>query len=339
MKGYPLTIVTPGNDVPEILKIVKSLSQQYQQTLICGYPPFVKSVIDAGAQQQVPWSSFNMRMILAGEVFSEEWRAMVAAKAGIKHPLTSIVSIYGTADAGVLACESPLSANIRLWLSNNPVVARKLFGKDRLPSLLQYDPKNRFMELYEDDKTLAFTTLPMQIDNDRDSEIRYRIGDAGGLISFAEMVQFIETESNGEFSPFNNLSQTRGARKLPFVYVFGRAFWTVSLYGANVYVDQVMVGLESDPVNAFVTGKFVLSVGTDEQDDSRLNIVIELAPAVSPSDELRAMISQSISGTLQRLNSEYSHYLPKEKQSPLIDLKLFGDVVYFPKGVKHKYII
>lgn len=39
-------------------------------------------------------------MVLAGEVFSEEWRALMAERAGIDMPLRDIVSIYGTADAG-----------------------------------------------------------------------------------------------------------------------------------------------------------------------------------------------------------------------------------------------
>ena len=33
-------------------------------------------------------------------------------------------------------------------------------------------------------------------------------------------------------------------RRLPFAWVFGREHWAVSLYGANVFVDQVMVALE-----------------------------------------------------------------------------------------------
>jgi len=34
------------------------------------------------------------------QVFSEEWRQLVAQRAGIKVPLRDVVSLYGTADAG-----------------------------------------------------------------------------------------------------------------------------------------------------------------------------------------------------------------------------------------------
>lgn len=162
------------------------------------------------------------RQVLAGEVFSEEWRALVAARAGIGEPHRAIASIFGTADAGahrsgaalasigfgacrrfqprplvaplrpaehctpaafrssnqpnnkphpqsspssrkpagVIAQETPLSALIRAWLSSHPAAARKLFGRDRLPTLAQYDPRNRLIEAHPEDGTLVISALP-----------------------------------------------------------------------------------------------------------------------------------------------------------------------------------
>ena len=161
--GLKITLVTPGNNVQEILQCVGQLSKNYNQTILLGYPPFIKGVIDAGISSKIPWSELNLGMVFAGEVFSEEWRLLVilslnlypcqlmniidsslklkvAKRAGISNPLTRMVSMYGTADAGVLAHETPLSARIRQWVASKPDIARKLFGRDRLPSLLQYDP-------------------------------------------------------------------------------------------------------------------------------------------------------------------------------------------------------
>ncbi|KAJ3322527.1 hypothetical protein HDU76_013849 [Blyttiomyces sp. JEL0837] len=322
-KGYPVTLVTPGNDVLEIIRVVKELSPQFQQTIILGYPPFIKTVIDSGRAASVPWSTYNLRMVFAGEVFSEEWRSMVAQRAGISDPLTSMVSIFGTADAGVLACETPFSARIRKWIAERPEIARKLFGRDRLPSLMQYDPNSRFMEMRPDDNTIVFSTLPSTFDKSEPEIgvtsplIRYSIGDAGGLISYTDMINFIKTESNGTFSPIEETaasdpSRVIPIRKMPFVYVFGRAFWTVSLYGANVYVDHVMVGLETDAVRESVTGKFVLAVCEDSMGDTRLSVTVELAAGVEESEKLReSILNESILNELKRLNSEYGHYVSR----------------------------
>jgi len=48
-RGYPLLVVTPGNNKAEILRVVRSLAPLFEQTVLLGYPPFVKDVVDADA--------------------------------------------------------------------------------------------------------------------------------------------------------------------------------------------------------------------------------------------------------------------------------------------------
>ncbi len=50
-KGYRLLISTPGNKVPDVLAAVQDLAGKVEQTVLLGYPPFVKAVIDAGLSQ------------------------------------------------------------------------------------------------------------------------------------------------------------------------------------------------------------------------------------------------------------------------------------------------
>src|SRR5690606_36437579 len=100
-KGYPLTLVTPGNDKAEILRSVRALGSSFRQVVLFGYPPFLKDVIDAGTADGLAWSDYQLGLVTAGEVFSEEWRALVAERAGISD-LGRIASLYGTADGGVL---------------------------------------------------------------------------------------------------------------------------------------------------------------------------------------------------------------------------------------------
>lgn len=42
----------------------------------------------------------------------------------------------------------------------------------------------------------------------------------------------------------SELNQSRGVTQLPFVFVFGRSNFTVSFFGANIYPENVTVGLE-----------------------------------------------------------------------------------------------
>jgi len=152
-KGYPITVVAPGTNKGEILRVLPELGPHFDQVVLLGYPPFVKDVIDTGVAEGLDWSSYAIKLVLAGEVFSEEWRDLVARRAGMANPETDSASLYGTADAGVLGNETPLSVSIRRFLAGRPELASELFGDLRLPTLVQYDPGSRFFEAQ--DGTLA----------------------------------------------------------------------------------------------------------------------------------------------------------------------------------------
>jgi phenylacetate-CoA ligase len=319
-KGYPITLVTPGNNVEEILRVVPELAPHFEQTVLLGYPPFVKNVIDAGLARGVDWPRYGVRLVLAGEVFSEQWRDLVGERAGMTRPCFDSASLYGTADAGVLGNETPLSVSIRRFLADTPAAARELFGESRLPTLVQFDPAIHYFEAYEG--TLLFSAdgaVPL---------LRYHIADEGGLVGLEELLAFCRDHG---FTP------SEPGPDLPFVYVFGRSLFTVSFFGANIYPENVTVGLERPEVSGRVTGKFVLSVVEDEDRDRYVSVVVELAPGVEPAPGDERAIAESIRAELVRLNSEFANYVPAQSQTPRIELRRTGDPEYFPVGVKHRY--
>jgi phenylacetate-CoA ligase len=327
-KGYPITVITPGNNREEIFRVLRELAPVFEQVVLLGYPPFLKDVIDSGIARGIDWQRFNLKWVMAGEVFSEEWRQLVGERVGARNPCYDSASLYGTADAGVLANETPLSISIRRFLATHPDAARALFGESRLPTLAQYDPLSRYFEVHEG--ALLFSGdngIPL---------IRYKILDTGGIISYDAMLAFLAQYG---FDPLAELGgeSARGVRRLPFVYVFGRSDFTVSFFGANIYPENISVGLEQPEISTFVTGKFVLETIEDVDRNRVLSIVVELAPGVAASEQLQQAIAHSILTHLLRLNSEFASYVPAEYRLPLVSLKPAGDAEYFPVGVKHRY--
>lgn len=332
-KGYPITVITPGNQKAEILRVVQAIGADFDQVVLLGYPPFLKDVIDTGLAEGVAWHQYNLKWVMAGEVISEEWRTLVGTRVGSIHPCHDSASLYGTADAGVLGNETPLSICIRRWLADHPVAARELFGESRLPTLVQYDPLSRFFEVQ--DGTLLFSGdngIPL---------VRYHISDTGGIIPYQTMLQFLAKQG---FDPVAHLraearfpDAIRGVYPLPFVYVFGRSHFTVSYFGANIYPENVTVGLEQAPICDWVTGKFVMQVKEDSDRNQFLSIVVELAPRIAASEEKQQAIAHTIKHHLKRLNSEFANYTPDAYQTPQVTLAQTGDPDYFPVGVKHRY--
>lgn len=325
-KGYPVTVVTPGNNKDEILRVVTALAPAFEQVVLLGYPPFVKDVVDTGRSRGVAWADYHVKLVLAGEVFSEEWRTLMGERTGGTQPCYDSASLYGTADAGVLANETPLSICIRRFLADRPDAAATLFGESRLPTLAQYSPTSRLFETHQG--TLLFSGdngIPL---------IRYHIADNGGVIDHPAMLRFL---ADYGFDPLAELGAGRGKHRLPFVYVFGRAAFTVSYFGANIYPENIAVGLECAPVDWWVTGKFVLESREDTDRDRYLAIAVELAPGVEATPQLQQTITESILTHLRRLNSEFAHYTPAEYQRPRVTLHPTGDPEYFPPGIKHRY--
>jgi phenylacetate-CoA ligase len=266
-------------------------------------------------------------MVFAGEVFSEQWRDLMAARVGAVRPCYDFASLYGTADGGVLGNETPLSVAIRRFLSHCPDAARALFGESRLPTLVQYDPMSRFFELM--DGTLVVTGdngIPL---------VRYHIADRGGLASHGEMMEFLR----GWGADLQAYGLEPGDRTpaLPFVWVFGRADFTVSFYGANVFPENVVVGLEQPDTKGWVTGKFVMEVRSGADGSEFLHITVELAPELTETEAMAGILARAILAQLRRLNSEFAHYVPAARQQPVVELRPFGDPDYFPRGVKHRY--
>ncbi|MEK7322215.1 MAG: phenylacetate--CoA ligase family protein [Pseudomonadota bacterium] len=326
LKGYPITVVTPGNKKEEIFRTVQELGPSYEQIVLLGYPPFIKDVIDSGRAQQVDWPRYRPKLVFAGEVFSEEWRALVCERIGADDPCQATASLYGTADGGVLGNETPLSIALRRFFSARPALAREVFGESRLPTLVQYDPRSRYFELH-DDGTLVVSGnggVPL---------LRYHIADQGGLISYDEMRNIARAAGCDAFDKLTG----NDAPPLPFVYLFGRADFTVSYFGANIYPENISVGLEQAEVRDWVSGKFVLQVSEAADLNETLRIVVELLPGVTADDAKRETVAAAVLAELRRLNSEFANYVPAEYQQPQVTLKPAGDPEWFPAGVKHRY--
>lgn len=327
-KGYPVFTVTPGNVKAEILRVVRELAPRFEQTILLGYPPFLKDVVDEGARSGIRFQDYATKLVLAGEVVTEQWRSLMAERLGSTQTiLRGSASLYGTADAGVLGNETPLSIAIRRFLADRPDDARALFGEARLPTLVQYDPSVRYFEEHEG--TLVFTGdngVPL---------VRYHISDRGGVTPFDTMIERMHALGYDATRVVEEVGAP--VRDLPFVHVFGRSHFAVSFFGANVFPEMVSVGLEDRDIAKHVTGKFVMQITSGDDQNHELAIAVELAPDGAASAELAGEIARSIGRSVARLSSEFASYVPAERQTPRITLHPTGDPEWFPIGVKHRY--
>lgn len=330
---YNMTVVTPGISVHEVLRIIKKLGPKYDQIVIAGYPPFVKDIIDEGDNLSLNLKKHKIRFLFAAEAFSEEWRNYIYRKVGGKDPFRDSINIYGTADSLILGHETPLSIFIRRKVLKEPSLYKNIFStQSRAPTLAQFNPALRYFENINDKLIFsAFSGIPL---------IRYDIGDEGRVINYSQMTDVFKSSGI-------NIEKEAGNKKinswkLPFIYILGRKDHTASLYGINIYPENIRDALNLRGIDNYVSGKFVMMTKNDEDFDQYLDINIELKNkklSMIRKRELGEKIKEAIIETLSVKNKEFKELQRSigKRAEPHICLWPYGYKDFFPQGVKQKW--
>lgn len=327
--GRPVNIVTPGLEKGEAINAIKNLSPNYDQVLLVGYPPFIKDIIEEGKQAGIKWKDVKTRLLMAGEAFSEEWRDYVLKLIHSDNPFYDSVNIYGSADAGMLGNETPLSILARRVYNKNPRMRQRVFKTDILPSLVQFDPTRRFFE--EVGGELVFTAesgIPL---------VRYNIKDTGGVLSASEVMDPIK-EKALKLAGQHGIDVKQW--QMPFVYLNGRKDFSVTIYAVNIYPENIKAALIDPRVRRFATGRFTMATMNYSDMDQYFEINVELAKDFTATAQQQAIVEQTIQEKLLKLNAEFHklHSAIGAKALPHVHLVQFGDPDYFSRGVKHKWV-
>ncbi|PIP73903.1 MAG: hypothetical protein COW88_00565 [Candidatus Lloydbacteria bacterium CG22_combo_CG10-13_8_21_14_all_47_15] len=329
---YPLTVLTPGIDKNETLRIIQAFGGKYDQIIIAGYPPFVKDIIDAASSQHMTLKKYNIKFLFAAEPVNERWRDYLYKKVGSTKPLRDSLNIYGTADALILGHETPLSLFIKRTARKHSALEKDVFGDtNREPSLVQYNPMFRYFE--ENDGHLIFSAysgLPL---------VRYDISDDGKIISYAGMKMLFKKNGIDLEKEAERAGIADTIWKLPFAIVFGKSDHTTFLYGINIYPENIRDGLMKNGIQNAITGKFTAFSKTDNRHNQYLEVHIELRDGRRPERALSRTIANTLVTTLCDTNLEYKrlHREIGKRARPHVLLYPYGDTRFFKTGAKQKW--
>jgi len=332
--AYPITLITPGTNKKEIFEALKNLSHQFDQTIICAYPPFLKDILDEGETTGILWREMHLKLLCAAESFSEDFRDHLAAKVGIRNVYCETTNIYGSADLGTMAKETPLSIFVRRAALNNKDLFRSVFPlANKLPTLAQFNPLFTHFEAPEGRVLVtAYNVLPL---------IRYAIGDSGTVMQFGNIVSLLDehhvdlkTESRA-----HGFDQT--VQELPFVAIYERSDFSTKLYGAIIYPEHVREALITPHAQESLTGKFTLATKHDTEHNEYLEINIELRKGSIHSPDLERRVVNWVMKALLEKNAEYHylHTMTPERIRPTIVFWEYGHPQYFQSGTKQQWVL
>lgn len=334
--NLPISIITPGVNKNEIIKIFKNLLKQFDNVIIAGYSPFVKDIIDKAEEEGINLKSIPFRFIFTGESFPEELRDYLAEKVYTKNIYTDFINTYGTSEIGATGLETPLSILITRLAVRNRKIFQGLFGDTLVkPTLVQYNPLFVNFEKINDELLITGdNVIPL---------IRYQIGDYGGIYNFSDISNiFKKYNIDLKKEILKNRLQKYININLPFVYVKTRKNLTATFYGILIYPDFIKIALLDSKISKLLTGKFTLITKYDKKKSQYLEINLELKSNKKISNSDRKYILEKIIKTLRAKSSEYrelSNNL-KEKAYPKLRFWPYEHPLYFKPGSnKQKWVI
>lgn len=312
---------------------MKDLAPQFSRTILAGYPPFVKDIIDEAPSRGIQLKKLNLRILTAAESYSEAFRDYLAKKAGIRNPCLDTMSVYGTADIGTMAYETPTSILVRRLAVRKKRTFGALFANiERTPTLAQYNPL--FITFEAPDGNILLTgdnTIPL---------VRYEIGDHGGVLAYPEMKDALASTGINFEKEARRAGIWQAKTELPFVYVYERNDLSTKLYGAIIFPEPIREALQAKKLASSVTGKFTMSTRFDRNQNQFLEINIEMKPGVASGARLKFLCVKAVVGRLLARSSEYrnNYGAIPQKVTPRINLWPYGYKKYFMSGGKQKWV-
>jgi phenylacetate-CoA ligase len=329
----PVAFLPTGYNKTEIFKALRKLSPEYDQTILVGYPPFVKEVLDEAKNEGIDPKALHMRLIFAAEAFTETFRDYVSEKAGVANPLLDTLNIYGTADMGAMAYETPLSILIRKIALQNPLIYQDTFGQiEKTPTLAQYHPD--FIEFEAVDGELLITSdgaIPL---------IRYAIGDHGGIFTYDEIEKLLHHYDIDLASEIQKHGIGDTISRRPFVFVYERTDLSATLHGIIIYPEFIKEGLLHPEATAHFTERFTMTTKSDIHHNQYLEVNLELQKSLESSLAAEELGLKIIRNTLIAKSSEFSEISKSTDGKQLIKVIIWPNEHprYFAAGTKQQWV-
>lgn len=296
-RGYNLSVISPGTEREDIFNILKNLAPEFENLILAGYPPFIMDIISDSIKMEIKFKNKKVKIITAGDKFSEKWRAdlLHLLKINDRHN-NSLVSIYGSADVGILGHETPLTILLRKEALSNEGLWQELFGEvtGDPPAIVQYHPSEIKFEAIQGELVLtAKTALPL---------VRYNIHDTGKILTLNNLKTILKKHH------LINRASKFGLDywKLPVLILTGRTDVAVTFYALNIYPENISSSIADPRISKFLSGNFSTFNKTyNKSKTQKLYIKLELANTKVSENKIERLVTKVVVENLSKLNIEY----------------------------------
>ncbi len=282
-----ITIVTPGMNVHNATTAIRELYRFYDQIIIIGYPPLVTDLIEEMTEKELPFANLNLKFILTGDRFSEHWRSALKAKVNSPQSRIDIIGMYACSDTGIIGVETPLSIKILQKIQSRPALIKKYFHSQSTPSLVEYNPLSKHIEVIKDEIVItADQPIPL---------IRYNIHDRGGILTqhqIRELCRELGIRISKDQLPDNLL------------FVHGRTD-SILINSANVYTEDIRHCIQNSRYASLFSQNFQYGVVNTSGMKNRLQVILYFKPHQRLKKTDQEKFEQEFFAMLKGINADY----------------------------------
>lgn len=266
---YLFTVFAPGNLHDEIIEAIGKFAPLYDQILLVCCPSAIGHILRRAEEDHRPLPLDKLRFLVLGEPFAEPLRLDLAARAGRTEDAV-MLSVYGSADTGILGFESPATAALRRICHEDPRIAERLGIEGVTPHFFHLAEPDTYLEVINGELCVTkWQGIPL---------VRYDLHDLARLYDWTEVLAALMPL--GAESPPLARNQAALQKSLPIlpspglIAISGRADRCLVLCGTKL--SEMMLGeaLQSEPLARRLTGAYQARV-VIEEGRQRLNLVLE----------------------------------------------------------------
>lgn len=319
------TVKSTGPDLDKVLHTLEFFGPRFGY-FIAGYPPFLKTVLDAMLKHDFPVAEYEIHALVGGEAISEDLRRYL-----LRH-FRTCYSGYGASDLEIgVAVETPEAFQIRQLLNDDQRFRHQLLGpSERVPMVFQYNPMCHCLEVNQEGDLL----VTMNYSKTLSPRIRYNIGDEAKLFTRAELLSRMRESGYSVSVPPGIVPLP-----LPYLFLYGRRDQTISIMGANIYPEDIERVLYSQCQLADGLASFMVTVVEDGQ-GVQPKICVEWGTPEVPELPLQQLANE-LEENLAAINSDFRNARRESAANMKIKLAIYacgtGPFAGKERRIKNRY--
>ena len=249
---YPFAVFAPGNKHDEIISMLRSASRFVDQFILACCPSAIGHLILRAEQAGTPLPLEKMRYLVIGEPFPETLRSALESRAKLPPGEALMLSIYGSADTGVLGFESPASIALRKLAQAEPEIARELGLGPVIPHFFHQADPDIYLETVEGELCVTkWQGIPL---------VRYNLHDSALLYEWSDIAARFPAWTE-QYPALAHVLQRLGqhSHDLPaqgLIAVTGRADSCLILCGTNITEAMFDQAVRVSEVASLLTGAY-----------------------------------------------------------------------------------